>query len=104
MRSAFVVAKIAKILRGVPVWSSVEGLRYGDVVLRIHGIRVRTERALRDVVELDPESTHLTIFRDGKVFDLELLRRDDFEAPEEVVRATASVRKGRFSSVTLAWN
>ncbi len=94
MLNQFDVARMARLLRGVAVWSGIvqgaRSIRYGDVVLRVHGVRVGNPTIAREAADLDPDSVHLTVFRDGQELEVEFETSPDFDAREAVARAIAS--------------
>lgn len=63
---------LAKALEGVPVLGTLDGspaarlgVRYGDIVLSVNGIRTRTVSDYLDAKERRTEGMNIVVFRDG---------------------------------------
>lgn len=63
---------VAKTLEGLPVLGCLSGspaarvgLRYGDVLLSVNGVKTRTLADFVEAKDLDPSAMEIVVFRDG---------------------------------------
>lgn len=102
MQSAHTIRELAKIEEGVPLWgclpdspSAQAGLRYGDIILRIGGHRVKD---VRDYIKAmnARQGTEITVevLRNGEPHEAILIMADDAPSRdfEETARYVAEQR------------
>jgi S1-C subfamily serine protease len=87
MLSKAKLEQIAKVLGGIPVFGCVEGspgaragIRYGDVVLSVNGVRTSTMEHYSRACDLRSDGAEVVVFRNGVEIVLELV----FETPSSI--------------------
>lgn len=94
--------KLAKVLEGVPILgclpgtpAALAGVRYGDVLLSVNGMRIRS---LTDFVEakwLDETGMRVIIFRDGVEQTFELVYAQRSQKPVDTKAILAELAQMR---------
>jgi predicted metalloprotease with PDZ domain len=71
------VAKIAKILGGIPVWevfpgsaAEAAGIKLGDVIVCVNGVRTPTFQHFLDAGQAHLEHLEFDVFRNGRLLRL----------------------------------
>lgn len=88
MISRDAVFALAKALEGVPVLGALEGspaakvgIRYGDVLLTVNGLRVRTISEYVEARNIRTDGMTASVFRGGETLELDLA----YDAPAETI-------------------
>lgn len=84
MKSRREVEVLAEALGGMPVWGVLEGsvaaragIRYGDVVLEVNGIKTPDARVFLKARDLRSDGCTIVYHRDGHTHVVELLFEDE---------------------------
>ncbi len=87
MLSKAKLEQIAKVLEGIPVLGCLEGspseragIRYGDVVLSVNGVKTSDMDLYLKARELRSDGAEIVVFRNGVEVVIELI----FESPSSV--------------------
>lgn len=88
--------ELAKTLEGIPVWgclpgstSDKAGIKYGDIILSVNGVKTPDAEAYAEAKELRPDGMSLEIFRDGNTHTIEVLFDGNQDLSEEKLQELA---------------